>query len=77
LGGGVCECAAGAGIRAVYQREGTGFARLGDEMVIAPEKFVEAAQNLQVMKGFRGCRRMRNALFPKSCGKHERSAARR
>ena len=28
---------------AVYQREGTGFARLGDEMVIAPGKFVEAA----------------------------------
>ena len=28
---------------AVYQREGTGLARSGDEMVIAPGKFVEAA----------------------------------
>jgi tRNA threonylcarbamoyladenosine biosynthesis protein TsaB len=28
---------------AVYQRHGTGLIRLGDEMVIAPEKFVEAA----------------------------------
>jgi tRNA threonylcarbamoyladenosine biosynthesis protein TsaB len=28
---------------AVYQREGTGLVRLGDEMVIAPGKFVEAA----------------------------------
>jgi len=28
---------------AVYQRQGTGLARLGDEMVIAPGKFVEAA----------------------------------
>ena len=28
---------------AVYQRSGTGLIRLGDEMVIAPEKFVEAA----------------------------------
>src|SRR6266478_1287772 len=28
---------------AVYQRNGKGLARLGDEMVIAPEKFVEAA----------------------------------
>ena len=28
---------------AVYQRNGTGLVRLGEEMVIAPEKFVEAA----------------------------------
>jgi tRNA threonylcarbamoyladenosine biosynthesis protein TsaB len=28
---------------AVYQRNGTGLIRFGDEMVIAPEKFVEAA----------------------------------
>ena len=28
---------------AVYQRNGTGLVRLGDEMVIAPEKFVEIA----------------------------------
>jgi tRNA threonylcarbamoyladenosine biosynthesis protein TsaB len=31
---------------AVYRREGTGLARLGDEMVIAPEKFLEAAAEL-------------------------------
>ncbi len=31
---------------AVYQRHGTGLVRLGDEMVIAPGKFVEAAAEL-------------------------------
>lgn len=31
---------------AVYQRKGNGLARLGDEMVIAPGKFVEAAAEL-------------------------------
>jgi tRNA threonylcarbamoyladenosine biosynthesis protein TsaB len=31
---------------AVYQRNGTGLVRLGDEMVIAPEKFLETAAEL-------------------------------
>ena len=48
VGGKACVAAFANALRgqvfgAVYQREGTGLVRLGDEMVIAPGKFVEAA----------------------------------